>query len=49
MPSISSLPLFPSPLWPRVEASAKVLSMGQIELLDHLTVCKQVTDVQFNC
>ena len=26
-------------------APDRVLSMGQIELFDHLTVCKQMTDV----
>ena len=39
------LPLLPGPLWPGVVAIGKVLSMGQIKLFDHLTVCKQMTDV----
>ena len=33
-----SLPLLPGPLWPGVVAPDMVLSMGQIELFDHLTV-----------
>ena len=37
-----SLPLLPGPLWPRVVAPDRVLSMGQIEQ----TVCKQMTDVK---
>ena len=32
--STSSSLLFPGSLWPRVEASDKALSMGQIELFD---------------
>ncbi len=43
MRSTSLLPLLPGPLWPRVEAPDRVLSMGQIELFDHLTVCNQMT------
>ena len=34
MQSTSSLPLLPSPLWPRVVAPDRVLSMAQIELYD---------------
>ena len=34
MLSIPSLPLLPVPLWPRVVAPERVLSMGQIELFD---------------
>ena len=34
MCSIPSLPLFPGPLWPKVVAPERVLSMGQIELFD---------------
>ena len=30
----SSLPLLPGPLWPGVVAPDRVISMGQIELLD---------------
>ena len=41
-PLLSSLP---GPLWPRVIAPDRILSMGQIELFDHLTVYKQMTDV----
>ena len=39
-PSMTSLP---GPLWPGVVAPDRVLSMGQIELFDHLTVYKQMT------
>ena len=34
MKSTPSLPLPPGPLWPRVEAPDRALSMGQIELFD---------------
>ena len=34
MQSISLLPSFPSPLWTKVIASDRVLSMGQIEVSD---------------
>ena len=34
MQSTPSLPLLPGPLWPGVEAPDRVLSMGQIKLLD---------------
>ena len=34
MRSTLSLPLFPDPLWPRVVAPERVLSMHQIELFD---------------
>ena len=40
MQSISSLPLFPCVHCPGVIVPDRVLSMGQIELFDHLTVCK---------
>ena len=51
--STLSLPSIPGPLWPRVVAPDKVLSMGQIELFelleielfDHLTLFKQTSDV----
>ena len=33
--STPSLPSLPGPLWPRVVASDRVLSMGQIELLNN--------------
>ena len=36
MRSTSSLPFLAGPLWPGVVASDKVLSMGEIELSDHL-------------
>ena len=43
---ISALQLLPGPLWSRVEIPVRVPSMGQIELFDHLTVRKQMTDVK---
>ena len=49
MRSTFSLPLLPSPLWPGVVVPDKVLSMGQIELFDILTVCKQMTYAKLNC
>ena len=42
------LPLLPGPLWPRLLAPNRVLSIGQIKQ----TMCKQMTDVklwQFYC
>ena len=47
--STPSLPLLPWPLWPGVVVLVKVLSMDQIELYDHLTMCKQITDVKLKC
>ena len=35
----------PVPLWPRVVASDRALSLGQIKLFDHSNVCKQMSDV----
>ena len=46
--STASLPLLPGPLWPRVVAPDRILSMGQIELFDILTVCKQMTYAKLN-
>ena len=42
------LPSLPRPLWPRVVASEKVLSMGQIEMFDISTECKQMTFIKLN-
>ena len=47
--SALSLPLLPGPLWPRVVVCDSIPSLGQVELLDHLTMCKQMTDVKLNC
>ena len=47
--STLSLPLLPGLLWPRVIVPVRVPSMGQIELFNHLTVSKQMTDVKLNC
>ena len=41
MRSTPSKPSLPCPLWPGVVAPDMVLSIGQIELLLHLTACKQ--------
>ena len=46
--STSSLPLLPGSLLTEVVVPDRVLSMGQIELFDHLIVCKQITDVKLN-
>ena len=46
-----SLPLLPGPLGPGVVVPARVLSMGQIELFNHLLYLKpfkQMTDVKLN-
>ena len=44
-----SLPLIPGPLWSGVVESVRVPSIGQIELFEHLTECKQITDFKLNC
>ena len=44
-----SLALLPGPLWLRVVVPVRVPSMDQIELFNHLTVWKQMTDVKLNC
>ena len=44
--STHSLPSFLGSLWPRVVALDRVLSMGQIELYDIKTECKQMTYVK---
>ena len=48
MQNTSSLPSLPDPLWPRVIAPDRVLSMGQIELFDISTLYKQMTNAKFN-
>ena len=40
------MPLFPVPLWPRVVVPVRVLSMGQIELFNHLLYLKSFKCVQ---
>ena len=47
--STPSLPLILRPFWPPVIAPDEVLSMGQIEQFDILTVCKQMIYVKSNC
>ena len=52
MQSTPSLPLLPGPLWPRVVAPYRVLSMGQIELNCVLILNRIVwnrTVFTFNC
>ncbi len=44
--SSPSLPSLPGLLWLRVVTPDRILSMGQIELFNHLTVCKQMTNVE---
>ena len=46
--STPSLPLFPSPLWPGMIVTVRVASRREIELFNHLTACKQMTDVKLN-
>ena len=43
-----SLPLHLSPLWSGLVASDRVLSMGQTELFDILTECKQMIHAKLN-
>ena len=40
--------MLPGPLWLRVVTSDRVLSMGQIELFDFKTVCKQMSYIESN-
>ena len=47
--STPSLLLHPGSLYPGVVAPDRVLSMGQIELFDILTACKQQTYAKLNC
>ena len=49
MRSSPSLPLLQDPHRSRVVAPERVLSMGQTELFDPLTVCKQMTDFYLKC
>ena len=46
--STSSLTLLPVLLWPGLVASDRVLYMGQIELLDIRTLCKQMTNAKLD-
>ena len=47
MRSTPSLPLLPDPLWPGVVAP-DIFTIGQIELFDIQTVCKQMTYAKLN-
>ena len=49
MRRIPLLPLLPGPLWPGIGSPDRVLSIGQIELFDILTECKQRTYAKLNC
>ena len=49
MQSIPSLPSLPGPFKPGVVAPNRILSMGQIELFDIQTECKQMSYVKINC
>ena len=44
--STPSLPLIPRPPWPEMAVPFRSPSMGQIELFNHLTVHKQITNVE---
>ena len=46
--NIPSLPLLPGPLLSGVEVLVSIPSIGQIELFNHLTMCKQMTDVKLS-
>ena len=46
--STPSLPLLPGPLWPCVVAPDRALSLGQIEMFDIKTCCKQMTSARLN-
>ena len=48
MRSTPSLPSLPGSLWPGVVASDRVLFMGQIEMFNTYTVCKQMTYTELN-
>ena len=47
--STPSLTLLLGPHYPGVVATVMVISMDQIELFNHLTVLKQMTDIKLNC
>ena len=49
MRSTPFITIAPWPFWPGVVAHDRVLSMGQIELLDIWTACKQMAHVKLNC
>ena len=44
--STPSLPLLPDPFLAGVVVLIKVPTMGEIELFNHLTVSKQITDIK---
>ena len=44
-----SLLLLPGSIRPKMVLLVRVPSIGQIELFNHLTVCKQMTDGKLNC
>ena len=49
MQSTSSLLSLSGPLWSSVVATDRVLSLGQIELFDIQTECKQMTWAKLKC
>ena len=49
MRSIHLLPSLPGSLWLGMVSPEKVLSMGQIELFDIYTECKQKIYAKLNC
>ena len=42
------MPLLPDPLRLGVRVPVRVPSIGQMQLLDHLTMCKQMTDIELS-
>ena len=49
MPSTPSLQLLSGPLWLGMVAPDRVQSMGQLELFDIQTECKQFIYAKLNC
>ena len=49
MQSTSLLRLLPGPLWVKVIAPNRIVSMGQIELFHIQTACKQMSYAKLNC
>ena len=47
--STPSLSLLLGSLWPGMLVPVRVTSMGQIEIFNHLTMCKQMTYAKLNC
>ena len=47
--STPSLLILPGPLWPIVAVPVRVPSVDQIDLFNHWSVGKQITDTKLNC